>query len=307
MRKKISIIGIGNVGREVAAWCAIKELGDIVLWNRTKEKAIGNALDLTEAAPLIGFDVNIKGTANVNDTKDSSIIVFTAGLPRKPGMKREELVQANTKVVFPLVKKLSKLSPKAVLIMVTNPLDAMAYAAFKASKFKRERVIGMAGILDSSRLSSFIAKELNVSVRKVSALVLGSHGENMVPLPRLATVGGVKLEELMSKKKINELVKHTKEAGAEIIKLLKANASFSVGASAARLVESVIRDKKEILPCSVYLKGEYGLKDIFIGLPCIIGAEGIEKIIELKLNKQEKNQLNKAAKRIKQMIKSIRI
>jgi len=306
MRPKITVVGAGNVGREVASWCAVKELGDIVLWNRSIERAKGNALDLAESAPLAGFDVNILGTNKISDTKNSSVIVFTAGLPRKPGMKREELIQTNAKVVGPLVKKLAKASPKAILIMVTNPLDAMTAVAFKASKFPKKRIIGMAGILDTSRFESFIAKETKASVDDVKAVVLGSHGENMVPIPRLASVGGKPLTQILSKQKINKLVKHTKDAGAEIVKLLKANASFSVGAAATKLVESIIKNKRQRLPCSVYLQGEYGLKNIFIGVLCIIGSNGLEKIVELKLNADEKKQLHAAAKRIKKMIDSVK-
>jgi len=307
MKKKITIIGAGNVGRETASWCAMKELGDIVLWNRSKERAIGNALDLMEAAPLVPFNTNIIGSEDLKDTKNSDIIVFTAGSPRKPGTKREELVKENAKVIIPLVKKLAKLSPKAILIMVTNPLDVMAYAALKSSGFPKKRVIGMAGILDTSRLESFIAKELRVDVEKVHALVLGTHGELMVPLPRFSKVGNKKLESLLSEKKIKSLVDHTKKAGAEIVGLLKANASFSVGAAASKLVEYIIKDERKVLPCSAYLQGEYGLRNVFIGVPCIVGRKGIEKIIELKLNKNEKKQLHAAAERIKAMIKSVKV
>lgn len=303
MRKKISIIGAGNVGREAAAWCAIKELGDIVLWNRTKEAAIGNALDLSEAAPLIGFDARIKGTGNLGDTKNSDIVVITSGLPRKPGMTREDLVKSNAGIVADLSKKVAKLSPKAVLVVLTNPLDAMSYVALKASKFPKQRVIGMAGILDGSRFKSFIAEELNVSVNDVSAVVLGSHGEDMVPLPRLSEIGGVNLYELMPKEKIEKIVERTKNAGAEIVKLLSANASFSVGAATARLVESIVKDKKEILSCSVLLNGEYGINGVYLGVPCVIGIKGVEKIIQLSLNKAEKSLLEAASKRIKSLIK----
>lgn len=303
--KKISIIGAGNVGREVAAWCAMKELGNIVLWNRTKETAIGNALDLMEAAPLIGYNVEIKGTGNIKDTKNSDVIVFTAGLPRKPGMTREDLIKANTKIISPLIKKLVKLSPKAVIIMVTNPLDNMSYVALKSSKFPRNRVIGMGGILDSSRFESFIAKELKVSVDKVHAFVLGSHGENMIPLPRLAKVGNKPLQKVLSKKKIQESVDHTKKAGLEIVKLLKANASFSVGASTAKLVNAIIKDKNQLLPCSAYLKGEYGISDTYIGVPCRIGKKGINKIQGFKLNPDELQMLQSAAYRIKQLNKNL--
>jgi len=304
-KKKISIIGAGNVGRETAGWCAVKELGDIILWNRSKEKAIGNALDLMEAAPLVPFNTNIIGTDKLKDTARSDIIIFTAGSPRKPGMNREELVRGNASVIKPLVKKLAKLSPRAILIMVTNPLDAMTYAAFKASGFPKHRVIGMAGILDSSRLESFIAKRLKVDVQKVNALVLGTHGESMVPLPRFSRVGNKKLSSLLSDREIEKLVNHTKKAGAEIVELLKANASFSVGAAAAKLVEAIVKNKKEILPCSVYLEGEYGHKDIFVGVPCKIGSQGLEKIVELKLNEKEQELLDGAVESIRDMIKEM--
>jgi len=307
MKKKMTIIGAGNVGRETASWCAMKELGDIVLWNRSKERAIGNALDLMEAAPLVPFNTNIIGSEDLKDTKNSDIIIFTAGSPRKPGMKREELVKGNAEVIIPLVKKLAKLSPKAILIMVTNPLDAMAYAALKASGFPKNRVIGMAGILDSSRLESFIAKELKVDVEKVHALVLGTHGESMVPLPRFSKVGKKKLQSVLSEKKINSLVDHTKKAGAEIVGLLKANASFSVGVAVSKLVEYIVRDEKKILPCSAYLQGEYGLRNVFIGVPCVIGRKGIEKIVELKLNENEKKQLYNASEKVKEMMNSVRV
>jgi len=285
----------------------MKELGDIVLWNRSKERAIGNALDLMEAAPLVPFNTNIIGSEDLKDTKNSDIIIFTAGSPRKPGMKREELVKVNAEVIIPLVKKLAKLSPKAILIMVTNPLDAMAYAALKASGFPKKRVIGMAGILDTSRLESFIAKELKVDVEKVHALVLGTHGESMVPLPRFSKVGKKKLDSLLSEKKINSLVDHTKKAGAEIVGLLKTNASFSVGAAVSKLVESIIRNEKKVLPCSAYLQGEYGLRNVFIGVPCIVGRKGIEKIVELKLNENERKQLYNAAETVREMMNSVRV
>ena len=305
MRAKISVIGAGNVGREVAAWCAIKELGDIVIWNRTKERAIGIALDLMEAAPLVRFDVNIMGTGNLYQTRESDVIVFTAGLPRTPGVKREDLVKDNAKIVIPLVKEIAKYSPKAIIIVVTNPLDVMAYVALKVSNFSKKRIIGMAGILDSSRFESFIAEDLKVSVDEVIAPVLGSHGENMIPISRLATVAGIPLEELMTKKRIEQIAAHTKEAGQEIVLLLQENASFSVGAAAAKLVECIIKDEKKILNCSAYLEGEYGLRNVFIGVPCKIGRNGIEKIIKLKLNSNESSELHVAANRIKGMIKEI--
>lgn len=304
-KKKISVIGAGNVGKEVVAWCASKELGNIVLYNRTKEKAIGIALDLLESAPLVGFDTEILGTGNIKDTKNSDIIVFTAGIARKPGMKREDLIKINAKIIGPLIKKLSKLSPNAIIIMVTNPLDVMTYVAWKNSGFPKHRVLGQAGILDSSRFASFIADELGVSVRIVKAVVIGSHGENMVPLPRLSKVGGKSLLKVMSRRKINSLISHTKLAGIEIVKLLKANASYSVGAATAKIVESIVRNTNEILSCSVYLEGEYGLSGLFIGVPCKIGSKGVKKIIKYDLNFDEKKLLISASKRIKKMIRSL--
>jgi len=304
-RKKITVVGAGNVGKEIVAWCAVKELGDIVLWNRTKEKAIGIALDLSESAPIVGFDANILGTDKFSDTTNSDIIVFAAGLPRRPGMKREDLININAKIINSLVKKFSKLSPEAIIIMVTNPLDVMTFVAWKSSGFSKSKVIGQAGILDSSRFASFIAKELNVSVKRISAIVMGSHGDNMVPLPRLCKVKGKPLMSVMSTKKINSLVKHTKLAGIEIVKLLKANASYSVGAATAKIVESIVKNKKNILPCSVYLEGEYGLNNIFIGVPCKIGSKGLIKIIEYDLTKKENDLLLSASKKIKKMINKV--
>lgn len=300
-RPKVSIIGSGNVGKETALWCAVKELCDIVLWNRTAETAIGNALDISEAAPICGYDVKVVGSGDIKHTKNSDIIIFTAGMPRKPGQTREDLVSVNAKIVYLLAKKLAMLSKDAVMIIITNPLDAMSYLAYKASKFKKNKIIGLSGILDSSRFSSFVANELNVSVKEIESLTLGSHGEEMVPLPRFSTVNGIPISDMLSKDKIKKIEDHTKKAGEEIVKLLGANASVSTGAAAARLVESILHDEKDILPCSVYLEGEYGINDLFIGVPIIAGADGIEKIIELRLNETENIKLKKAADSIRRI------
>jgi len=299
---KISILGAGNVGSEVAYWCAIKELGNIVLWNRTKETAIGKALDLMESAPIARFNTRVKGTGNLKDTENSDIIVITLGIARKAGMMREELAGVNANIVRDIIKKTTKYSKGSILLIVTNPVDVMTYVAFKASKFKRNRVFGLAGALDSSRFRYFISKELNISIDEINALVIGSHGENMLPLPRFANVSGIPLFNLINNEKMRKLIKHTREAGAEIIKLLGANASFSVGAAIADSIEAILKDKRKIIPSSVYLNGEYSIRDCCMGVPVILGKNGVEKILELRLNAEEKKALNNAYKQIKSLI-----
>lgn len=306
MRHKISILGTGNVGSEVAYWCAIKELGDIVLWNRTKETAMGKALDLMESAPIARFDAKVKGTGNIKDTKKSDIIIITAGMARKPGMTREELAKTNADIIKSLVKDVVKYSKNSILLMVTNPLDVMTYITLKASKFKKNKVLGIGGALDSSRFRYFIAKELNVSIEEINALVIGSHGENMIPISRLANVAGIPINDLLNKEKISKLIKHTKEAGEEIVKLLNANVSYSIGAAVAESIESILKDKKRIIPSSVYLNGEYGVKNCCIGVPVVLGKNGVEKIIKLKLNAKEKKEFYGAFKSIKTLITKIK-
>lgn len=301
IKPKISIIGAGNVGREVAFWCCLKELGDVVLYNRTAETAIGNALDIMEAGPIAGFDTEIKGTGKLEDTRNSDVIVFTAGIARKAGQTREELVGINAKIVAENVKKLAKLSPKSIIVVVTNPLDAMTYVSLKASKFSGNRVVGMSGILDSSRFSSFVAQEYGVSRKEVESLVLGSHGEAMVPLPRFSTVNGIPVLDLLPANKIKKIEEHIKIAGEEIVRLLGTNASISTGAAVVKMVEAILHDEKALLPCSAYLKGEYGIMDLCIGAPVILGAKGIEKIVELKLNASEKARLQKATASIRKV------
>ncbi len=300
-RPKITIIGAGNVGREAALWCAVKELGDLVFWNRTKATALGTAYDIMETGPIIGFDAEIKGTDSIKDTEKSDVIVFTAGIPRKAGQTREQLVTTNAQVIYPLVKKVARLSPHAIIIMVTNPLDAMTYLAYKASNFPSSRVLGLAGVLDSSRFSSFVAKALNVSVKEVGALTLGSHGEAMVPLSRFATVMGIPISDLLPTKKLKKIEEHTKKAGEEIVRLLGTNASISTGAVAAKMVETIIHDERGLLPCSAYLHGQYGIHDLYLGVPVILGAHGVERIIELKLTTAEHAKLRKAAASIQQL------
>jgi len=304
--KKITIVGAGRVGSTAAFWCFSKELGNIVLWNRTKGTAEGIALDITESSPLVESDVSIIGTNDFKKTKNSDVIVITAGAQRKAGMNRDDLLETNLKIVRSIVKNIKKYNKKSIIIVVTNPLDAMTYATLKESRFKRNKVMGMAGILDSSRFKSFVAKELNVGVEDVNALVLGGHGDTMIPLISHANVNSIPLTELLSKSKINKLVNRTKNAGAEIIKLEKSSAYYSTGISISEMIEAIVKDKRRILPCAAYLNGEYGVKGIFMGVPVILGKNGIEKIIQLKLSKDEKNKFRESANHIKKLIKKVK-
>jgi malate dehydrogenase len=272
-RPKISIIGAGFVGSTCAHWAAAKELGDIVLIDINGDVAGGKALDLFEASPVEGFDSNIQGGSDYTLTAQSDVVILTAGLPRKPGMSRDDLLSTNAKIVKECAKQVAKHAPNAVLIIVSNPLDAMCHVAMTASGFPRERVIGMAGVLDSARFRSFIAMELNVSVEDIQAFVFGGHGDTMVPMPRYVTVGGIPLEQLMSKEKIAALVDRTRKGGAEIVNLLKTgSAYYAPAASSVQMAEAIVRDKKRYLPCAVYLKGEYGVKDLFCGVIAKLGA-----------------------------------
>ncbi len=306
MRRKLTIVGAGNVGQEVAAWSAVHELGDIIWVNRTPEIAIGKAMDLMDASPLVGFDVDIKGTGDYAETRDSDVVVITAGAPRKPGMSRSDLLSTNSEVVRNVVRSVAKYSPQACLIMITNPLDAMTYVAYKESGFPRERVMGMSGALDSTRFKSFIAQKLGVSYEDVFAMVIGAHGDDMVPIERFACVAGLLAEELISKKDMAEIKERVRRSGGEIVRLLNANASFSVGAAAVEMMESIVLDKKRVMPCSVYLRGEYGVKDMCIGVPAVLGAGGVERIIEVKLTEKEKAEFEKSVGKVKEMLKELR-
>ncbi len=302
-RKKVSIIGAGKVGATAAQILAYRELCDIVLWNRTAETAQGIALDIEESAPTEEFDVNIIGTSDYKDIKDSEIVAIAAGAQRKEGMTREQLLNINAEIVKAACEQVKKYAPKSKLIVLTNPLDAMVYVAKKVTDFTRERVIGMAGILDSSRFGEFIAMELGVSVEDISALVLGGHGDFMVPLPRYASVAGIPLMELLDKKKIDRIIERTRNAGAEIIKLEKESSAYYAPASSlVQMIEAILKDKKRILPCAAYLEGEYGIRGIFIGVPCMLGSNGIEKIFELKLTKEEQTKVKKSADKIRELV-----
>jgi len=307
-RKKISIIGAGFVGATAAHWAAEKELGDIVLVDILEGIPQGKALDLFEASPIEGFDAKVVGTNGYDETKDSDIVVITSGIPRKPGMSREDLLETNKKIIESVVAQVIQRSPKAILIMVANPLDTMTYLALKRSGFPKERVLGMAGILDTARYKAFIAMELDVSVEDIQALLLGGHGDEMVPLPRYTTVSGIPLSHLLPKEKIDRLVDRARKGGAEIVNLLKTGSAFyAPSAAAVQMVEAILKDKKRILPCCVYLNGEYGLRDLCFGVPVKLGAHGVESIIELELTEAEKALVAKSAERVKKTIQELKL
>jgi malate dehydrogenase len=302
MRKKVSIVGAGNVGATAAHWIASKELADVVLIDVVEGIPQGKALDLLEAMPIEKRDVHVTGANDYAATAHSDIVVITAGIPRKPGMSRDDLLHTNYKIMSDVVAKVVAQSPEAILIIVSNPLDAMAQAAFKQSGFNRERVIGMAGILDSARFRTFIAEELNVSVENVTAFVLGGHGDTMVPLPRYSTVAGIPITELIPKDRLDAIVQRTRDGGAEIVKHLKTgSAYYAPSAAAVEMVEAILKDKKKILPCAVYLQGEYGIEGYFIGVPCKLGAAGLEQIVEIKLTAEEDAALKKSAEAVKEL------
>jgi len=303
MRKRISIVGSGNVGATAAHWIASKELADVVLIDIIEGVPQGKALDLLEAMPIEKRDSYVIGTNDYADTANSDIVVITAGIPRKPGMSRDDLLNTNYKIMADVVGKVVKYSPNCILIVVSNPLDAMAQAAYKLSKFPRERVIGMAGVLDSARFRTFIADELKVSVENVTAFVLGGHGDTMVPLPRYSTVAGIPITELIAPDRLAQLVQRTRDGGAEIVKYLKTGSAYYAPSSAVtEMAEAILKDKKKILPCAAYLEGEYGIKGLYVGVPVKLGAKGIEQIIQIKLTSEEQAALNKSAEAVKELV-----
>jgi malate dehydrogenase len=302
MRKIVTIVGAGNVGATAAHWIASKELADVVLIDVIEGIPQGKALDLLEAMPIEKRDCHITGTNDYADTANSDIVVITAGIPRKPGMSRDDLLQTNYKIMSDVVGKVTAHSPNCILIIVSNPLDAMAQAAFRQAKFNRERVIGMAGVLDSARFRTFIAEELNVSVENVTAFVLGGHGDTMVPLPRYSTVAGIPITELIAKEKLDAIVQRTRDGGAEIVKYLKTgSAYYAPSAATVEMVEAILKDKKKILPCAAYLEGEYGISGYYIGVPCKLGSRGLEQIIQIKLTPEEDAALKKSAEAVKEL------
>jgi malate dehydrogenase len=308
MRNKISIIGAGFVGATAAHWCAVKELGDVVLVDVVEGMPQGKALDLLEAGPVENYDLNIIGTNDYKDTANSDIVVVTAGLPRKPGMTREDLVSTNGKIIREVMENVVANSPDAIVILVTNPLDTMVYLAKKVSDLPRERLIGQAGILDSARMRAFIAMELKVSVENTHAFVLGGHGDEMVPLPRYSTVAGIPITQLMSPERIEAIVQRTRKGGGEIVSLLKkGSAFFAPSASTMQMVEAILKDRKQILPCSVYLEGEYGLNDICFGVPVKLGSAGIEEIIQIDLTDDERQALERSASLIRSSMQALEL
>jgi malate dehydrogenase len=307
MRKKVTVVGGGFVGSTTAQRIHDAGLADVVLTDILEGVPAGKALDMAESAPILSTDAHAVGistaTGDYSETANSDVIVITAGFPRKPGMSRDDLLKANYDVIKGVVEKVVKLSPSAILIIVTNPLDAMAQAAFKVSGFSKNRVLGMAGVLDSARMSTFVAAELGVSVENVHSFVLGGHGDDMVPLARYSTVAGIPLPELLPKDKLEAIVTRTRKGGAEIVNLLKTgSAYYAPSAAAVEMVEAILKDKKKILPCAVYLEGEYGIKGLFVGVPVKLGARGIEQIIEIKLTPEEKAALDKSAASVRELV-----
>ena len=300
MRKKITVIGGGHVGEHVAMGCAMKQLGDVVLVDIVEGMPQGKSLGLFEASPVLGFDAVTRGANSYDETAGSDVVVITAGIARKPGMSRDDLQNTNAKIVKDCAEQIKKSSPNAIVIVVSNPLDVMAYVAMKVTGFPKGRVMGMAGILDTARYRSFIAMELSVSVESVAAIVLGGHGDSMVPLPRLTTVGGIPLTELVSPERIEAIVKRTAQGGAEIVNLLKTgSAYYAPAASSVEMVESIVLDKKKVLPCAAYLEGEYGISGSFVGVPVKLGAAGIENVYQIRLDEAELKALQASAADVK--------
>jgi malate dehydrogenase len=304
MRKKVTVVGAGNVGATAAMRLVEKELADVVLIDVLEGIPAGKALDLTEAAPVEKHDSHIIGvTGDYIYAKDSDIVIITAGIPRKPGMSRDDLLSTNRSIMKSVVKEIASVSPGAILIIVSNPLDAMCHVAFDTSGFPKERVMGMAGVLDSARFRSFIAMELKVSVENVQAFVLGGHGDTMVPLPRYSTVAGIPITELMTPERISAIVERTRNGGAEIVGLLKTGSAYYAPASAVvEMAEAILKDKKKILPCAVYLQGEYGIHNLFIGIPVKLGEKGIEEVIQIKLSDEEEKALFHSATAVQKLV-----
>lgn len=307
MKQKVTVVGAGNVGATAAQRLAEKELCDVVLVDVVEGVPQGKSLDLTEAAPIEKHDAHLTGTNGYEETAGSDIVIITAGIPRKPGMSRDDLISTNAGIMKSVTEQVVKHSPDSILIIVSNPLDAMCHVAFDASGFPKNRVMGMAGVLDSARFRAFIAMELDVSVENTHAFVLGGHGDTMVPLPRFSTVAGIPITELMSKERIDALVKRTANGGAEIVSLLKTGSAYYAPASAAvEMAESILKDKKKILPCAAYLQGEYDCQDLFIGVPVKLGADGIEQVIEISLTDEEKVALKKSADSVQELKETLK-
>lgn len=305
-RAKISIIGAGNVGATTAHWAATRELGDLVLVDIVEGLPQGKALDMAESFPVAGFDARITGANSYDATQGSDVVVITSGVARKPGMSRDDLLAINTKIVREVTEKVVAASPHAVLIIVSNPLDAMCHVAWKVSGFPRERVLGMAGVLDTARYKHFVAEAASVSVKDVHGFVLGGHGDTMVPLPRYTSIAGIPLERFLPRETIDAIVQRTRNGGAEIVALLKTgSAYYAPGAAVTEMVEAIVRDRRRVLPCAVLLEGEYGISGLFIGVPAVIGRRGVEKVIEIDLTAEERALLEKSADAVRSLVKTL--
>ncbi|MEY4167101.1 MAG: malate dehydrogenase [Blastocatellia bacterium] len=307
-RKKITVVGAGNVGATAAHWLVAKELGDVVLVDILEGMPQGKALDLAQAGPIEGYDSVLVGANDYKATADSDVVVITSGIARKPGMSRDDLLNTNAGIVGSVTEQIARTSPNAIIIVVSNPLDAMTQVAFKRSGFPKNRVIGMAGVLDSARMRCFLAEALKVSVENVTAFVLGGHGDTMVPLPRYSTCAGIPVTELLPKEQLEAIVKRTASGGAEIVNLLKTgSAYYAPSAAAVEMVEAIIKDKKKILPCAVYLEGEYGINGLFVGVPVKLGAAGVEEIIQINLTTEERAALHKSAAAVQELVDILKI
>lgn len=307
-RSKITVVGAGNVGATCAHLLAMKGWADVVLVDIVKGIPQGKSLDMSQCRGVYHFDGKTEGSNGYAATRNSDVVVITAGLPRKPGMSRDDLIKTNTGIVKDVTTQIKKYSPKAILIIVSNPLDAMVYVAAKVSKFPPRKVIGMAGVLDTSRYRTFLAEELGCSAEDITAMVLGGHGDSMVPLVRTTTMGGIPITDLLTKKRIGEIVERTKFGGGEIVGLMKTGSAFYAPASSVvEMVESIILDRKRVLPCAAHLEGEYGAKGIWVGVPAILGSNGVEKVVELKLQKSEANAMKKSVEHVKKLVKSIKV
>ena len=303
-RAKITIIGAGNVGASCAVWAAAHELGDIVLVDIPDfaDKTKGKALDLAQCGPVERFDARIVGTADYADTAGSDVVIITAGIPRKPGMSRDDLVQTNVKIVAAVTEQAAKASPNAVLVVVSNPLDAMVYTAWKKSGFPTNRVVGQAGCLDIARYRTFIAMELNVSVEDIDALLMGGHGDDMVPLPRYTSVAGIPVTQLIAKERLDAIIERAKVGGGELVKLMGTSAYYAPASGSIQMAEAIIKDKRRILPCAAYCQKEYGVGGYFVGVPCMLGARGVEKVIEVQLDPAERKMFDTSVSHVKELV-----
>ncbi|MEK6791026.1 MAG: malate dehydrogenase [Deltaproteobacteria bacterium] len=307
-RKKLTVVGAGHVGAHTALWLALKELGDVVLLDILEGAPQGKSLDLMQASPIEGFDARVIGTNDYKDTANSDVVIITAGLPRKPGMSRSDLISTNSGIIKGVIEGIGKYSPRAHLLIVTNPLDVMVYAAWKYSGFPPERVMGLSGALDGARLRAFIAMEIGVSVEDVQAMVIGGHADEMVPLKRYSTVSGIPIGQFIAPDRLEVILSRTKKAGGEIVGLLKTgSAYYAPSAAVAEMAEAIIRDKKRVIPCAAFCNGQYGVKDMFIGVPCVLGANGVERIIEVVLDADEKKAFDDSVAAIKGLIAELKL